>query len=396
MRIQEFMTIFSTPPLTAQQQKIEQQIALLKQQEATPFSTLPFESLSPAQQDLARQVEAIRETIPQASFLRSLETQETWYNWGFDRPYFATEAISLLGAAAMSLAATPYLAFKAAQSGFADNTLQKLAQAGRMIALGTLLGLGKAILAPIHDTTRKISSLADSLLNPSGNAALLAIDVQYDFFDEGEVRLDGKVHRYEKGSLAVPKAYEILSPICQLNDLRKKNVMLIASQDWHPLNHYSFAANLGISPFSSTRLGGLPQTAWPIHCVQHSHGAAFVHGMPTPDLVVQKGQTRTIDSYSAFLENDQIHPTKLQEHLKANNIKTLFVFGLAYDFCVGWSAKDALKAGYEVILIEDATRGIFPAKVEETRKELLALGAQIMTAEKAMESYPHFFKSKSS
>ena len=148
------------------------------------------------------------------------------------------------------------------------------------------------------------------------------------------------------------------------------------------------------SLFTDTQLNGIDQTAWPVHCVQHSRGAAFAHGLPEPDLVVQKETNPRIDSYSAFRGNDGTNITKLEAHLRANNIKTIFVFGLAYEVCVGFTAKDAIKAGYNVILVEDATKGITTDGTQKMRAELLEMGARIMNADDAVRAYPQYFNSQ--
>lgn len=203
-------------------------------------------------------------------------------------------------------------------------------------------------------------------------AALLAIDVQNDFFDAGEILLDKKRYVYEKGALPVVNACQILPAIRHLARLRREDVILIATQDWHPKNHCSFTG---------------PHPKWPVHCLQHSHGAELVLGMPTPDLLIKKGERPDTDPYDLFQDE-----TKILEHLRAAHVNTLFIFGLAYDYCVGETAKGAIKAGYRTILIEDAILGIFPEKTEAMRQTLLHLGAEIITAKEAIERYPAYFK----
>ncbi len=204
------------------------------------------------------------------------------------------------------------------------------------------------------------------------HAALLAIDIQNDFFDVGEISLDDKVFHYEKGALPVAGACQILPAVRRLANSRREGVLLIATQDWHPKDHCSFTG---------------PNPKWPIHCVQHSKGAELADGMPAPDLRIHKGQRPDTDPYDLFADE-----TKIRDILSEAHVEILFIFGLAYDYCVGETARGALQAGYRVILIEDAIKGIFPDKTDGMRKLLLSLGAKSMTSEEAIERYPEYFK----
>ncbi|MDO8882216.1 nicotinamidase, partial [Pseudotabrizicola sp.] len=136
---------------------------------------------------------------------------------------------------------------------------------------------------------------------------------------------------------------------------------VVLTQDWHPANHSSFAANHpGTAPFSLTKMPYGPQVLWPTHCVQGSEGAAFHAGldMTRADLILRKGFRRAIDSYSAFFENDQTTQTGLDGYLRDRGISRLVLTGLATDFCVAFSALDAARLGYDVTVRMDLCRAI--------------------------------------
>jgi nicotinamidase/pyrazinamidase len=173
---------------------------------------------------------------------------------------------------------------------------------------------------------------------------LIVVDVQNDFCPGGR--------------LAVPRGDEIVAPI---NRLAAKFAHVVLTQDWHPAGHLSFASSHpGRQPFESITLPYGAQVLWPDHCVQGSEGAAF-HGaldIPHAALVLRKGFRRAIDSYSAFYENDRTTPTGLGGYLRERGFARAFLAGLAFDFCVRYSAEDAGTHGLDVIVIEDACRGI--------------------------------------
>ena len=173
---------------------------------------------------------------------------------------------------------------------------------------------------------------------------LLAVDVQRDF-------LPG-------GALAVPDGDAVVSVV---NRLAKLFGHVLLTQDWHPADHVSFAANhSGRAAFETVDLPYGPQVLWPIHCVQGTDGAGFAPGLDLPqaELVIRKGFRRAVDSYSAFTEADRRTPTGLAGYLRERGLRRLFLAGLATDFCVAWSALDGRAAGFEVHVVEDACRGI--------------------------------------
>ena len=173
---------------------------------------------------------------------------------------------------------------------------------------------------------------------------LLVIDVQNDFCPGG--------------ALAVPHADEVVAPILRLAPLFPH---IILTQDWHPADHASFAtAHPGKNPFASIRLPYGPQTLWPPHCVQGTKGAEFHPRLllPQAELILRKGFRKHVDSYSAFFENDHATPTGLAAYLRERNLGRLFLCGLAYDFCVGYSALDARRLGFSANVLHDACRAI--------------------------------------
>ncbi len=176
------------------------------------------------------------------------------------------------------------------------------------------------------------------------SAALVVIDVQNDFC--------------EGGALAVADGDAVVAPI---NAVLPRFGVRVLTQDWHPGDHLSFAGNHpGADPFSLTEMPYGPQVLWPTHCVQGSDGAEFHPRLVTrsADLVIRKGFRREIDSYSAFYENDHVTCTGLAGYLRERGVKSVCLAGLATDFCVAYSAVDAVSAGFDVTVLEDACRGI--------------------------------------
>jgi len=160
------------------------------------------------------------------------------------------------------------------------------------------------------------------------------------------------------GALAVPRGDEVV-PI--VNRLSENFRSVVLTQDWHPAGHLSFAStHPGRSPYDTITAPYGPQVLWPDHCVQGTRGAAFHDALQIPHagLVLRKGLHRTIDSYSAFYENDRATPTGLTGYLRERSIKRVFLAGLALDFCVRYSAEDAVRGGFAVVVIDDACRGI--------------------------------------
>ena len=174
--------------------------------------------------------------------------------------------------------------------------------------------------------------------------ALLVVDVQNDFCTDG--------------ALAVPGGEAVVQGI---NRLWEGYACKVLTQDWHPPGHASFASSHeGKQPFDTGMLDYGEQVLWPDHCVQGTPGAAFHPELRTDgaDLVLRKGFRPGIDSYSAFFENDRTTPTGLAGYLRERGVERVLLTGLATDFCVGFSALDALASGFETVVLEDLCRGL--------------------------------------
>jgi nicotinamidase/pyrazinamidase len=188
--------------------------------------------------------------------------------------------------------------------------------------------------------------------------ALLIVDVQNDFCPGG--------------ALAVPRGDEVVPVINRIASLFS---CVVLTQDWHPAEQLSFASrHPGKDPFSVTKVAYGEQTLWPDHCIQGSEGAAFHKDLDTTraQLILRKGFRRAIDSYSAFQENDRMTKTGLAGYLRERSLERVFLSGLAYDYCVRYSAVDARADGFEAVVIEDACRAIgLNGSIEATRQEFL-------------------------
>jgi len=174
--------------------------------------------------------------------------------------------------------------------------------------------------------------------------ALILVDIQNDF-------LPG-------GALAVPEGDAVI-PVA--NRLQAAFPLVVATQDWHPANHGSFAANYpGRQPYERIELNGLPQTLWPVHCVQGTPGAELAAGLQRERIarIFRKGTDAGIDSYSGLFDNGHRKSTGLGEWLKTSGVTEVFVCGLATDYCVKYTALDAVQMGFKTFLVEDASRGV--------------------------------------
>nr|WP_296391771.1 bifunctional nicotinamidase/pyrazinamidase [Reyranella sp.] len=185
---------------------------------------------------------------------------------------------------------------------------------------------------------------AAGTIKPDARSALIVVDVQNCFVDGGTLPVKG-------GADVVPV----------INKLASHFQNIVVTQDWHTPGHASFAStHAGKKPFETVGLSYGTQVLWPDHCVQGSEDAALHKDLklPTAQLIIRKGFHRDVDSYSAFEEADRKTATGLAAYLKARSIDTVFVTGLATDFCVAWTALDARKLGFTTYVIEDATRAI--------------------------------------
>jgi nicotinamidase/pyrazinamidase len=200
-----------------------------------------------------------------------------------------------------------------------------------------------------------------NLMPSDPRCALLVIDMQYDFMPGG--------------ALAVAEGDALVPLINRLGALFRN---VVITQDWHPAGHISFAAShAGRAPFDSITLPYGPQTLWPEHCVQGTHGAALHADLAIDhaQLVLRKGCNAGIDSYSAFVEADRTTQTGLAGYLKERGIDSVFVVGLALDFCVAWSALDARAAGFNTWIVADACKAIdLDGSLDKAWKDLQTAG----------------------
>ncbi len=205
-------------------------------------------------------------------------------------------------------------------------------------------------------------------MNIDAKDALLVIDVQNDFCPGG--------------ALAVPHGDEVVPVI---NRIAKTFSIVVATQDWHPKSHCSFASNHpGTRPLDTILIDGVTQVLWPDHCVRGTHGADFHPDLDTTlfHYIVRKGTREKVDSYSAFVENDAKTKTGLHGLLKSLNIQRVFVCGLATDYCVAATARDGIAEGFSVVLVEDACRGVDHPKgsVDKALCQLQELGVQVASS----------------
>lgn len=195
--------------------------------------------------------------------------------------------------------------------------------------------------------------------------ALILVDLQNDFV--------------EGGALAVKGGKEII-PLA--NKLQPFFDLVIPTQDWHPEDHGSFADNHpGRNPGEVIELGGLPQVLWPIHCVQEEHGADFVERLDRTywTEIFQKGVDHTVDSYSGFFDNGKRRETGLGDYLKERDVAEVYILGIATDYCVKFTALDAVGLGFKTFLIEDACRGVDlnPGDIKKAIHEMQQAGVVI-------------------
>jgi nicotinamidase/pyrazinamidase len=196
--------------------------------------------------------------------------------------------------------------------------------------------------------------------------ALILVDIQNDFIPGG--------------ALAVPGGDQIIPTV---NRLQRLFDVVVATRDWHPPDHGSFAANHpGKKPGDVIQLDGLSQVLWPVHCVQNTVGAALAPSLDTPLIaeIIDKGTDPGIDSYSGFFDNGHRKATGLGDFLAKRRVREVYVAGLATDYCVKFTALDAVRLGYKTHVIEDACRGVDlkPGDVTRALEELKLAGVTVM------------------
>lgn len=194
--------------------------------------------------------------------------------------------------------------------------------------------------------------------------ALILVDIQNDFVPGG--------------NLPVPLGDEIIPLV---NQLQRAFKLIVATQDWHPPNHKSFASSHpGKAPFEKIRLHDLEQVLWPDHCVQGSPGASFHPSlnMNNVEAIFRKGMDPDIDSYSGFYDNGYKKATGMAGYLRERKVSNVYICGLAGDYCVGYTAKDALKENFKTFVIEDATRSIEATGFNRMKEDILSNGGQFI------------------
>lgn len=194
--------------------------------------------------------------------------------------------------------------------------------------------------------------------------ALIVVDIQNDFL--------------QGGSLAVPVGNEIIPVI---NSIQEKFDLVVATQDWHPKGHKSFSSqHSNKSVYDKIDLNGIEQVLWPDHCVQGTVGAEISSELNQNKIeaIFRKGMNTTIDSYSGFYDNGKLKCTGLGDFLKGRGVKEIFVCGLAADYCVYFTAKDALELGFTSTIIENATKAIDVSNFENIKRNFIQSGGNII------------------
>lgn len=197
--------------------------------------------------------------------------------------------------------------------------------------------------------------------------ALIIVDIQNDFVPGG--------------ALAVPGGDEVIPLV---NELQDSFGLIVATQDWHPAYHKSFASSHpGKKVFERVSLHGLDQVLWPDHCIQGTAGAALHKdlNLNRVEAIFRKGMDPEIDSYSGFYDNGYRKSTGLAGYLRERKVRKVYVVGLASDYCVFYTAKDAIKENFETYIIEDACRAINTEAFDKAKDEILSIGGQIINTE---------------
>jgi nicotinamidase/pyrazinamidase len=199
--------------------------------------------------------------------------------------------------------------------------------------------------------------------------AIILVDIQNDFIPGG--------------ALAVAGGNEVIKVA---NRAMNHFDYIIATQDWHPYDHKSFASqHRSKKPGDVIELNGLPQVLWPDHCIMETKGSEFAPGLETSSFtkVIRKGMNREIDSYSGFFDNAQNHPTGLADYLKSQEITDLYIMGLATDYCVKFTALDAIRLGFNTSIIEEGIRGVEanPGDCDKAIEEMKKAGVNVVKIE---------------
>jgi nicotinamidase/pyrazinamidase len=197
--------------------------------------------------------------------------------------------------------------------------------------------------------------------------ALILVDLQNDFCPGGSLPV-------EEGDQIIPL----------INRLQEKFSLVVATKDWHPPDHESFATNHNRTPGEIILLHGSEQILWPVHCVQGTEGSDFVDGFLKNRIqrIFYKGTDKTVDGYSGFFDNEHLKSTGLGEFLKEKDVTEVYIAGLATDYCVRFSARDAIMLGLKTFVVEDACRGVElnPGDVKQAIKEMKTSGVHVITS----------------
>lgn len=302
----------------------------------------------------------------------NIEPARDYYERGFNRSYYVRQVGSLALGVAYGASTLPSKIYEVARllyqgSEGRDETLfnrevSELKEAAKIVFLGTLCLLKDVVLMLLLDIPTLIYRYIDrTFINSGPRAAILIVDPQFDFFPKGKFSVNSEEFEHAGGTLGVPGAWETIPVINELQDKFQGNV--ISCADNHPLTHGATLPMLrekGPYPTPS-KLDGEEQTAWPVHCVQGSRGQKYVPTLNTQKIerVFAKGEMQRIDSYSAVYDNGKKNKHLTAEYLKeALGVTDVFVVGLAYEFCVGFSALDLAEEGFNVTVVEDGTASV--------------------------------------
>jgi len=378
------------PPLSPEQAKVERDIE--------KFNKMSYDEIRAKWGDFKpKHVPTFKESV----FGGNLEPAREHFRMGFGRAYNVYALKSNVFCVMTTLAALPakicqfvYHLFTCCSKNhrtMLGRDITDLTDAAKFIVFGTIAGIGHAALALLVDP---IDFLYHKCINKGPKAAMIHVDPQYDFCPKADILIDGKLHHYEGGKLAVPGAWDIFPIINKLQSIFKGRI--VGCRDFHPITptpHGSFAKMLGVAPFADTTLNGIAHKAWPDHCVQGSRGSEYV---PTLDQrpikeVVVKGLNPRVDSYSAFFDNDGKSETRMSEILRKHGITDVYFDGLAFDYCVGYSALDARRSGFKnVTVIEDATRSIAPDTHAAMKAKLISQGIRVVNSTDLIGKDPFF------
>lgn len=364
-------------------------ITTYKTQNFTPGTApLPITEKQRAIQDQIRELNAanydvhIRPRFGDLKPAHVLEFQDTAWGGNFDharkhwnlgcedRALYFFKARSFAICASVTLAALPakiyyYVIHQLSDDrslrmkDMRDRDVQDLIDAPLYLFLAAAYAISNAALALLMDGPTLLYRYIDqNYLKPGPRAAILLVDPQLTFFPAADLQIDGRWYHHSGGALsaALPTAWKTYPVMMRLLNAFLGKVY--GCQDWHPLHHGATSKMLGVETYTPTTLNGVPQVAWPIHGVQGSKEAEYLPGLASRcEEIFKKGKDPLVDSYSAFKDANNETSTLLLERLWQNGITHLIIGGVAFDYCVGYSALHAAQAGLRTFVVEDATVG---------------------------------------